>query len=62
MSNEHDTLGAALVKVFAWFGAWLGTVSIADFQPIVAVISGSLVGLLAVVNLIKAVWPKKGEK
>lgn len=62
MNHEHDTFGMALTKAFAWITAWIGTVSIADVQPYVSVASGSLVGLLALVNIIKALWPKKESK
>lgn len=51
-----------MAKAFAWLAAWFGTVSIADLQPIVSVISGALVGLLAAANLYKVVrdmWRKK---
>jgi ABC-type nickel/cobalt efflux system permease component RcnA len=62
VSNDHDTLGPVLVKAVSWLAVWAGTVSIADLQPVISVISGALVGVLALINIVKALWPKKDKK
>lgn len=64
MNHDHDTLGAALGKTAALIAAWFGAVKLGDVQLVVSIISGSLVGLLAAVNLFRAVrdmWLKKGK-
>jgi ABC-type nickel/cobalt efflux system permease component RcnA len=54
MSAHHDTMGWTVTKVFGWVAAWLGSITVADVQPWVAVISGSLVAILAAINIWKA--------
>jgi len=50
-SSDHDHLGAAVMKAALWIVAWMGTVSLADVQIIVSILSGLAVGLLALRNL-----------
>lgn len=54
MNHDHDTFGAALGKAAVWIAAWFGAVKLGDVQLVVSIISGALVGLLAAVNLFKA--------
>lgn len=58
MSQHHDTVGAVVGKVSLWIGAWLGTVTLASVQLWVSIVSGALVGALALVNLYKALRRK----
>lgn len=50
-SSDHDHLGAAVMKTALWVVAWMGTVSLADVQIIVSILSGLAVGGLALRNL-----------
>lgn len=40
-----------MAKTALWIGAWIGTVTLADVQVVVSIVSGLLVGLLALRNL-----------
>lgn len=51
MNDSHDSVFTALLKPFLWVAAWIGTVQLADVQMIVSIVSGCIVGLLAMVNL-----------
>ena len=58
MSQHHDTIGGVLGKAAIWIGAWFGTVTLANVQLWVSIVSGGLVGALAAVNLYKALRRK----
>lgn len=51
MHNQHDTVSGEVARSVAWIMAWFGTVSLADVQLTVSIISGLLVGGLAGMNL-----------
>lgn len=51
MSTEHNESGAAVVmKSLALIGAWFGTVTLAQVQTFVAIISGLAVLVYTVIN------------
>lgn len=51
MSTEHnDSVGAAVMKSAALIGAWVGTVTLAQVQTIVAIISGFAVLVYTLIN------------
>lgn len=63
MTNDSGSVWAAIGKAAAWIAAWFGTIKLADVQVMVSIISGLIVGGLALLNLIVTWRDKfKGKK
>lgn len=49
MKQDSEFRGA-LMKPFLWIGAWFGSVTLADIQAVVGIVSGLIVAGLAATN------------
>lgn len=58
MTNEHGSMWVALAKAVGWGAAWLATIKAADVQVTVSIVSGIIVGALALLNFI-VTWRDK---
>jgi hypothetical protein len=58
MTEGNGSMWVALVKAATWGAAWFGTIKLADVQVMVSIISGIIVGGLALLNLI-VTWRDK---
>lgn len=50
MNDQHDSIGAAASKCIALIAAWLGTITVAQVQTSIAILSGLAVLIYTILN------------
>lgn len=61
MQHDHDALSTALAKVAALAAAWLGSVTLAEVQQVVSILSGLGVLIASAITIRNSLRPQAKE-